>query len=91
MNFVYAYVGALDRVLDNPERDLELGDMSISLDALWQPESVPLRKTERFKAFTRKAGLVIMSTRLAGISPPMAPTTRMRLEARTFANCPLPE
>jgi hypothetical protein len=59
LNFVYAYVGALDRVLDDPER--RVGSRSAigpSLDVLWQPESAPLRKTERFKKFVRDAGLV---------------------------------
>jgi hypothetical protein len=47
LNFVYAYVGALDRVLENPERDLELRDMAVSLDALWQRESASLRHNRR--------------------------------------------
>jgi tetratricopeptide (TPR) repeat protein len=56
LEFVYAYVGAPDRVLDFAERRLEiqLGVSSI----IWLPELVSLRNTERFKAFARKAGLV---------------------------------
>jgi tetratricopeptide (TPR) repeat protein len=59
LNFVYAYVGALDRVLDDPERRVaSRSAIGPSLDILWQPESAPLRKTERFKRFARDAGLV---------------------------------
>src|SRR6185503_2636283 len=53
--FVYAYVGALDRVFEYPERDLEINSLPGGI--LWHPEYAPLRKTERFKAFVRKGGL----------------------------------
>ena len=59
LNFVYAYVGALDRVLEHPERLLELHDVGrIGIAPLWHPVYAPLRKTERFKTLIRKAGLV---------------------------------
>ncbi|MHB1205339.1 MAG: tetratricopeptide repeat protein [Rhodospirillaceae bacterium] len=56
LSFVYAYVGALDRVMDYPERLLSAG---FFLGApLWYPEYGPLRKTDRFKALMRRSGLV---------------------------------
>jgi TolB-like protein len=59
LNFVYLYVGALDHVLDSPERDLQSHDtLGVQLDVLWQSESAPLRKTERFRKFVRDSGLV---------------------------------
>ncbi len=58
LNFVYAYVGALDRVLEEPERAVRLRDQFRPfMDVLWQPEAAPLRKTERFKKFVRDSGL----------------------------------
>jgi TolB-like protein/tetratricopeptide (TPR) repeat protein len=53
-NFVYAYVGALERVLEAPETITECGP---AYDILWQAEAAPLRKTERFKKFARDVGL----------------------------------
>ena len=59
LNFVYVYVGALDRVWEYPDRALELRwPLSSGLRGVWLPEYAPLRKTERFKAFVRKAGIV---------------------------------
>ena len=59
VNFVYAYVGAMDRILEYPERLLELHDVGrVGIAPLWHPDYAPLRKTERFKALMRKAGLV---------------------------------
>jgi len=58
LNFVYVYVGALDRVLDSPERSLQDHLFGPALDVLWQPEAASVRKTERFKKFVRNAGLV---------------------------------
>jgi len=58
-SFVYAHVGALDRMMEPLERDLEIHRMaSYGLLLLWSPQYAPLRKTERFKAYARKAGLV---------------------------------
>jgi len=58
LNFVYAHVGALDRVLENPERIVQVhGQFDTSLDALWTPDVAPLRQTERFKKFVRASGL----------------------------------
>ena len=52
MQFVYAHIGAVDRVLDSYDRAArtrpsELGPGLIS--EIWSPEYAPLRKTERFK------------------------------------------
>ena len=60
MGFIYAYVGA-------PERVLDLTMKAISKSAyvgpgdnvyLWAPAYAPVRKTERFKAYVRAAGMV---------------------------------
>jgi TolB-like protein len=59
LNFIYAYAGVPDRALDLPERLAELDDIgAVTFGLLWFPEFAPLRKTERFKALMRKAGLV---------------------------------
>jgi len=59
LNFVYAYVGALDRVWEFTDRALELSwPLGSGVRDIWLPEYAPLRKTERFKAFVGKAGLV---------------------------------
>jgi hypothetical protein len=57
LSFVYAYVGAPERYLDQPERRFEIRGGGFD-QTIWAPELAPLRKTERFKAFARKAGLV---------------------------------
>jgi TolB-like protein len=57
LNFVYAYVGAVDRVLDMPERRFAIRGGGFEV-TLWLPDYAPMRKTERFKALVRKAGLV---------------------------------
>jgi tetratricopeptide (TPR) repeat protein len=60
LSFVYLYVGARDRVLDYQERQAarypNLGSAEIRY--LWSPDFAPVRKTERFKTFVRKMGLV---------------------------------
>jgi tetratricopeptide (TPR) repeat protein len=59
LSFVYAHVGALDRVMEFPERNLAIGYLgSNATFSLWTPERAPLRKTERFKTYVRAAGLV---------------------------------
>jgi TolB-like protein/DNA-binding SARP family transcriptional activator len=57
LGFVYAYVGAPERVLEYPETSAEQGNFA-SVQAAWRPSAAPLRKTERFKALMRKVGLV---------------------------------
>jgi TolB-like protein len=57
-NFVYAHVGAIDRVMEYAERQLEIGYPQDIGSILWTPNMVVLRKTERFKAHMRNAGLV---------------------------------
>jgi tetratricopeptide (TPR) repeat protein len=59
LSFVYAYVDAVDRTLDYPERGVAINFLGQStLDPVWYPPFAPIRKTERFKALMRKAGLV---------------------------------
>jgi TolB-like protein/DNA-binding SARP family transcriptional activator/cytochrome c-type biogenesis protein CcmH/NrfG len=59
LNFVYASVGAMNRVMEYPERNLEIGIAGDNVArTLWRPNYAPLRKTKRFKAYVRKAGLV---------------------------------
>ena len=59
LNFVYAIAGAPDRVLEHPERALDAGMANGgALRMVWHSLNAPVRKTERFKALMRKAGLV---------------------------------
>jgi hypothetical protein len=59
LSFVYLYVGAMNRVLEFPERFSELGYLNTpGIGTLWLPEYAPARKTERFKALMRATGLV---------------------------------
>ena len=57
--FVYLYIGAPSRALEEVEKEAESGFFSLpSIAVLWHPSYAPVRKTERFKAHVRKAGLV---------------------------------
>ena len=59
LSFVYAYVGAPERALEWHERLVEVGySTTSSIAGVWVPEFAALRKTERFKTFVRRAGLV---------------------------------
>jgi hypothetical protein len=59
LGFVYAYVGAPERVLEFPERTLQVGlAAGNGVAALWDPQNAPVRKTARFKAIVRANGLV---------------------------------
>jgi TolB-like protein len=58
LSFVYAHIGAADRILDFPERQLAIGYLFGSQFGLWLPHAEPARKTDRFKAYVRKVGLV---------------------------------
>ncbi len=59
LSFVYAHIGAPNRVLEEPERALEAGMANpIMLKFLWDPLNAPVLKTERFKGFVRKNGMV---------------------------------
>jgi tetratricopeptide (TPR) repeat protein len=58
LDFVYLYVGAPDRALERDEREVGSGYFGTFTRYLWHPSYAPVRKTERFKAFVRKAGLV---------------------------------
>jgi tetratricopeptide (TPR) repeat protein len=58
VNFVYAHVGALDRVIEYPERGVKVGELEPQILLIWDPLYAPLRKTERFKTLMRDAGLV---------------------------------
>jgi adenylate cyclase len=58
-DFVYIYVGAPSRFLESREGQLEAGYLvPISNALLWHSSYTPVRKTERFKAYARKAGMV---------------------------------
>jgi TolB-like protein len=56
LNFVYAYVGARERMFDAAERFLQVSRFIPA--GIWSSEFQPLRKTERFKAYIRNAGLI---------------------------------
>ena len=56
-NFIYAYTKKPERMLDWPEKAVSEGDYR-PIQFLWWPTPSSVRKTERFKALVRKAGLV---------------------------------
>jgi tetratricopeptide (TPR) repeat protein len=56
LNFVYAYVGAPERMLDWPDQARRSGDYRPIL-SLWWPMPSSVRKTERFKTLVRDAGM----------------------------------
>ena len=59
LGYIYLYVGAPSRTLEYPEGELEAGYLSKATNAqFWHPSYAPVRKTERFKTFVRKAGFV---------------------------------
>ena len=59
LTFVYGSIGAYEVGLKNSaERALALGLNVGAGGAAWYPSFAPFRKTERFKDFVRRAGLV---------------------------------
>jgi tetratricopeptide (TPR) repeat protein len=59
LGFVYLHVGAVNRALEFEEMLLEVGWLAgPNSSILWHPSYSTVRKTERFKAFVRKAGMV---------------------------------
>jgi hypothetical protein len=57
VNWIYAYIGAPDRLLDYPERAVQAGEQD-RIYRLFTREYAPVRKTERFKTLVREMGLV---------------------------------
>jgi hypothetical protein len=57
LNFIYAYVGAPERMMEFPQRAFEAGLVS-SVRFLFDPLNAPVRKTENFKALVRNARMV---------------------------------
>ena len=56
---MYLYVGAPERALEYYEGNLKIGDLlGANLTAVWAEPYRSIRKTERFKAFVRDAGMV---------------------------------
>jgi len=59
LEFVYLHVGAPERVLEPFEDVIAEGNFPAGdMVWLWHPSYAPARKTDRFKTFARKAGLV---------------------------------
>jgi tetratricopeptide (TPR) repeat protein len=59
LDFAYLHAGVPERTLEGVEEDVAAGALvSLSITRFWHPSYAPVRKTERFKAFARKAGLV---------------------------------
>ena len=59
LGFAYLYAGAPVRALEFHEASVDAGfTIAITTAVLWHPSYAPVRKTERFKAFVRKAGFV---------------------------------
>jgi hypothetical protein len=57
LNFVYAFSGAHERILEFYVYLQYRGIMACA-PWVWDPLFAPMRKTERFKAYVRAAGLV---------------------------------
>jgi hypothetical protein len=57
LSFVYAHIGALDRVLEYPERVVKVGGIATGFSHVWDPLYASLRKTQRFKILVRDAGM----------------------------------
>jgi len=57
LNFVYAYIGADERIMRFPERVREVTDGGTTT-FIWSPAYASIRKTERFKSYVRAVGLV---------------------------------
>jgi hypothetical protein len=57
LRFLYVHIGAVDRYLETVEREVQARYI-VGLSSLWRPDFAAVRKTERFKALMRKAGLV---------------------------------
>ena len=59
LNWVYLFVGAPDRAMADPERELAVkGTPRPAMGRMWSAAYAPARKTERFKSFARNAGMV---------------------------------
>jgi TolB-like protein/DNA-binding SARP family transcriptional activator len=59
LDWVFLHVGAPERAFESFERDVQNGwSGGIFLPLVWHASFAPARKTERFKAFARDAGLV---------------------------------
>jgi TolB-like protein/Flp pilus assembly protein TadD len=59
LDFVYLFVGAPERVLEQYQRNVEAGWMTNAPTTfLWHSAYTPLRRTERFKAYARDVGFV---------------------------------
>ena len=59
LSFVYLYVGAPGRALEPAEDNLAAGvGITPAMIYIWHSSAAGLRKTERFKAYVRKVGLV---------------------------------
>jgi hypothetical protein len=61
LGFVYLYAGAPERALDYYQRFAEAGyPLPINGDAaIWATAYAPVRKTEAFRVYVRKAGFVV--------------------------------
>jgi hypothetical protein len=56
-DFVYAHIGAPERLLDYPERAVQADEL-FKIYVLFLAEYASVRKTERFKTLARNMGLV---------------------------------
>jgi len=56
--FVYAHVGAFDRILEIAERDQQISPGAGISFVFWSQAFAPLRKMERFKALAQRMGIV---------------------------------
>jgi len=57
LGFIYLYIGASERFLEFFEATAKAEYVCNGIGLLWHPSYVHIRKTERFKALVRSAGL----------------------------------
>jgi hypothetical protein len=59
LNWVYLYTGSPERYLSVYERAVKIGYTPVTANGIeWAPAYTAIRKTERFKAYVRDAGMV---------------------------------
>jgi tetratricopeptide (TPR) repeat protein len=58
LSMLYLYLGAPEHALEGYERIVDIGFLYGNQSAVWHADYAPVRKTLRFKALMRKAGLV---------------------------------
>ena len=84
INWVYAFVGAPERLLDHSENTAESGLRSqAQVNMVWHPSFAAARKTERFRIWSANGGLSITGADMAG---PISATPSAPMISRAISN-----